>query len=78
MKRDRNYYLNRSAELMSRRVYAMVRDATRPGAPEKGLKDLCALLKETVGISAALEKQNELSSQTVRVVFEDVPEEFAE
>ena len=78
MKRDRNYYLNKSADLMSRRVYGLVRDAVRPDAPEKGLRELCGLLKETVGISAALEKQNELSSQTVRVVFEDVPEEYAE
>ncbi len=78
MKQSRNDYLNKSADLMSRRVYALVREGTRKGATEKGLKELCGLLKETAAICASLEKQNEFSAQTVHVVFEDGLEDFAQ
>lgn len=79
VKKDRAYYLNKSADLMSKRVYALCREAVKKEAPAdvKGLKELCGLLKETVGFSLSLEKSGETQNETVRVTFEGPLEDYA-
>ena len=77
-KKDRSYYLNKSADLMSKRVYALCREATdreRP-ADAKALKDLCGLLKEAVSFSLSLEKSGE-TTEAIRVTFEGPLEDYA-
>ena len=77
--KDRAYYLNKSADLLSKRVYALCREAAGRGADAdaKGLKDLCALLKEAVGFSLSLEKSGETATGTLHVTFEPPLDEYA-
>ncbi len=79
-KKDRAYYLNKSADLMSKRVYGLCRDAVRGDAPAdaKALKDLCGLLKEAVSFSLSLEKSGETQGETIRVTFEGALQDYAE
>ena len=79
VKKDRAYYLNKSADLMSKRVYKLCREAVNKETPAdlKGLKELCGLLKETVGFSLSLEKSGETQEETVRVTFEGPLEDYA-
>lgn len=78
-KKDRNDYLNRSADLMCKRVYALCREAVNRESPAdaKALKDLCGLLKETVSVSLSLEKSGEAAAETIRVTFEGPLEDYA-
>ena len=79
-KKDRAYYLNKSADLVSRRVYGLCREAVRRESPAdaKALKDLCGLLKEAVSFSLSLEKSGETQTETIRVIFDGPLQDYAE
>ena len=79
-KKDRAYYLNQSADIVSKRVYDLCREAVKgdPPADARALKDLCGLLKEAVGFSLSLEKSGETQVETVRVTFEGALQDYAE
>ena len=78
-KRDRFYYLNAGAELVTRRAYRLCRESLKAGTPAdlKTLKDLCGLLKEAAALSGAVEKTEPTESETLRVVFEGLAEDYA-
>ena len=71
-KRDRSYYLNRSADLVSRSVYRLCRAQTAPDAQAdlKSMKELCGVLKEAISLSLSLEKA-EGQTEEIRILFDD-------
>ena len=79
-KKDRTYYLNQSADIVSKRVYALCRDAVKGDSPAdaRALRDLCGLLKEAAAVSLTLEKSGETQTETVRVTFEGALQDYAE
>jgi hypothetical protein len=78
VKRNRTSDLSRSTDLLSKRVYALTREAVRAEAGVKELKELCALLKDTISAAGALEKQAEEGAGTLLVTFDAGIADFAE
>ena len=78
VKRNRTNDLNRATDLMSRRVYALTREATRSGAGAKELKELCGLLKDAIAAAGALDKQAEEGAGVLNVTFAPDAGDYAE
>lgn len=71
-KRDRNYYLTTGADLLSRRVYEMVKKQAKNKEEDlKSIKELCGVLKETVNIALSLEKTDSGERDTLLITFDD-------
>ena len=78
MPKDRNDYLNKSADIVCKAVYDACRGMKKDGgADAKGLKELCGVLKEAIGISAALEKTDG-GEAGLLVTFDDAVRPFVE
>ena len=77
-KRDRQAYLEAGVDLLCKKAYCLCRETCAPKAEAdaKALKETGAVLKEAVTLAAALEKEAQ-TTQTLQVVFEDVPESYA-
>ena len=77
-KRDRQAYLEAGADLLCKKAYQLCKESCAPktAADAKALKETGAVLKEAAAIAAALDK-GEQTAATLKVVFEDVPEEYA-
>ena len=76
-RKDRQAYLNLSADLLCRQTYRLCKESCRgkTGTDAKALKELCGVLKEAAAFSAALEKGSP-APETLRIVFADVPEAY--
>lgn len=71
-KRDRNYYLTSGADLLSRRVYEMVKKQAKNKDDDlKGIKELCGVFKETVNIALSLEKTDSGEKDALLITFDD-------
>lgn len=79
-KRDRSFYLNRSADLVSRSVYRLCRTQTKSDAPVdlKSMKELCGVLKEAISLSLSLEKAAEGQAEGIAILLDDALYELAE
>lgn len=80
-KRDRYFYLNASAEVLSKEVRRLTKascgDKSKP--PDlKCIKELTGVLKEAVNVCLSLEKSDTVEAPTVRVVFREEIEELAQ
>ena len=77
VKHGRNDYLNRGADVVCRAAYELCRKAKRErDLDAKQLKDLCAVLKEAIGISLSLEKSADAPGAGVTVTFDDALSEY--
>jgi|GEM_PF-3228230 len=79
-KRDRAYYLNRGADILSRQVYEICRQQAKNNETHdlKSIKELCGVLKETVNISLSLEKADDGEKETLLITFDDEILELSE
>lgn len=80
-KTDRKTYLNKSADILCKAAYELCRDSCKKGgsqpADAKGLKEICAAVKETIGISESLGK-NEQTGSAFAVVMDSAATEYSE
>ena len=76
-KKQRQDYLNGSADLLCKQTYRLCREncGGRAAVDAKTLKELCCVLKEAAAFSSALEK-GAGEAETLKVVFSDVPEAY--
>lgn len=79
-KRDRSYYLNGGADVLSRQVYDLCKKQAenKADADLKSLKELCGVLKEAVNISLSLEKADDGEKDALLITFDDDVLELAE
>lgn len=79
-KRDRYFYLNASADVLSKEVRRLTKEtcADRENPPDlKCLKELTGVLKEAVSVCLSLEKSDTAAAPIVRVVFDEEIEEYS-
>lgn len=79
-KRDRAFYLNSGADLLSRQVYELVKKQAKNKEESdlKSLKELCSLLKETVNVALSLGKSDGGEKDTLLITFDGDVMELSE
>ena len=81
-KKDREEYLEASAQLLCKAAYKMCKEYFGPktsaeNCNPKFLKEACSAVKEAVTLSSGIENGKEVSSEEIRISF-SLPEEYTD
>ncbi len=78
-RRDRDHYLNASADILCKQAYKMCRatfGAKGGAADSKSIKEACSALKEAAALSAALQKAPS-TGEALRIEFSGAAEDYS-
>ena len=75
-KKSREDYLRRCADMLCESAYKLVREGTAGKAVSdaKGLKELCAAVKEAVAVANSLQTEN--NTDGVQIVMDEAAEKY--
>lgn len=82
MKKGRQYYLEKSTDILCKCVYRLCKDAflavSGGSVPDaKALKEVCAVVKETAAVVSGLDKKNVPENDGIKIIFQDT-EDYCE